>query len=70
MAKQHCPYARSDMTPCVIKDGPVCYAMDSKDEPICVGCERRPAELGLQRPADWDDTVRSYYKKYPPRVRR
>ena len=31
-----CPFARSDMTPCVIKDGELARA----DDGVCVGCER------------------------------
>jgi hypothetical protein len=50
MSERRCPYAKSDMTPCVLKDGPVCFAMDSKDQPICVDCERTPEELGVARP--------------------
>lgn len=35
-----CPYAKSDMTPCFIKDGEVVIAKDGEHD-ICVGCERR-----------------------------
>lgn len=51
------------MTPCVLRDGAVCYEMNHADEPICVGCKRPPAAMGLERPADWDKTVASYYAK-------
>jgi hypothetical protein len=61
---KECPYAKSDMTPCVRKDGPVCFAMDSRDEPICVGCERSPETLGVPRPADWAKTVADYKRKH------
>jgi len=60
-AKASCPYAKSDMTPCVLKDGEMCFAMDTADQPICVGCEKSPASLGVARPADWDMTVANYY---------
>jgi hypothetical protein len=56
-----CPYARSDMTPCVLKDGEICFAMNSADEPICVGCERSPKTLGVDPPANWKQTVADYY---------
>jgi hypothetical protein len=36
-----CPYAKSDMTPCVARDGQMCVA----DEGMCVGCERMPADM-------------------------
>ena len=52
-----CPHAKSAMTPCVIRDGPVCYAMDSADNPICVGCERPPEVTGVPAPPDWPDIV-------------
>jgi hypothetical protein len=48
-----CPYAKSDMTPCVRRDGDVCWAFASDGQPICVGCERRPRQLGLPGPAVW-----------------
>lgn len=59
----HCTHAKSEMTPCVLRDGAVCYEMNHADEPICVGCKRPPAAMGLERPADWDKTVASYYAK-------
>lgn len=62
-----CPYAKSDMTPCVRKDGAICFAMDSADEPICAGCERTPKGLGVPRPADWEQTVARYYAKHGQR---
>lgn len=55
-----CPYAKSDMTPCVLRDGAVCFAMDSRDRPICVGCERSPKTLGVPVPLDWAKTVADY----------
>lgn len=58
-----CTHARSEMTPCVLRDGPVCYAMNAADQPICVGCERSPAALGLDPPPDWGATVAAYHKK-------
>lgn len=57
MTVVHCVYAKSDMTPCVRRDGDVCWAVNARDEPICVGCERSPETLGLHRPADWTKTV-------------
>lgn len=36
-----CPRAKSDMTPCVARDGDLAQA----DAGICVGCERTPATL-------------------------
>lgn len=65
ISRKDCPYARSDMTPCVLRDGAICFAMDEHDEPICVGCEKTPAALGVSRPRDWDQTVRDYYREHP-----
>ena len=39
MSRQYCPRKRSDMTPCVITDGPICYATDGR----CVGCYQPPS---------------------------
>lgn len=36
-----CPRAKTDMTPCVARDGK--FAQD--DEGFCVGCASQPAEL-------------------------
>jgi hypothetical protein len=64
MATDQCPYAKSEFTPCVLKDGPVCFAMDSRDNPICVGCERSPATLGVDAPGGWWKQVADYYTKH------
>lgn len=63
MATDQCPYAKSEWTPCVLKDGPVCFAMNRRDYPICVGCEKTPETLGVDHPADWEKTVADYYAK-------
>jgi hypothetical protein len=36
-----CPYAQSDMTPCVARDG----ALAQADDGVCVGCGHKPANL-------------------------
>jgi hypothetical protein len=36
-----CPRARSDMTPCVARDGHTAVA----DDGVCVGCGANPADL-------------------------
>lgn len=36
-----CPRARTDMTPCVARDGKYAQA----DDGVCVGCGSEPAEL-------------------------
>ena len=36
-----CPRARSDMTPCVARDGHTAQA----DDGVCVGCGAQPADL-------------------------
>lgn len=58
-----CPYAKSDMTPCVLKDGPICFVMNSREEPICAGCERWYKTIGVERPVDWDKQVAEYRAK-------
>ena len=57
MPTKQCPYAKSDMTPCVLKDGATCWAIGSHDEPICVGCEHGPKTLGAPWPTGWKRTV-------------
>lgn len=37
----HCPHAKSDMTPCVARDGDLAVANDG----VCVGCGQSPAAL-------------------------
>jgi len=44
-----CPRAKSDMTPCVARDGGL--AADSGDPPVCVGCGRSPYELLVEAAA-------------------
>jgi hypothetical protein len=36
-----CPRAKSDMTPCIARDGSVCIA----DDRTCVGCGAKPHDL-------------------------
>lgn len=45
MAKVKCPYAKSDMTPCYLRDGDIVIVKDSYDHDICVGCERSIARI-------------------------
>jgi hypothetical protein len=61
--KKSCPYAKSNMTPCVLRDGPVAFAMDTHDDPICVGCERSPKTLDVPVPKDWAKTVAEYRRR-------
>jgi predicted Fe-S protein YdhL (DUF1289 family) len=56
----HCSHAKSDTTPCVLRDGDMCFAMDSRDDPICVGCERTPDQIGVAAPKDWAKTVADF----------
>jgi predicted Fe-S protein YdhL (DUF1289 family) len=58
-----CSQAKSDMTPCVLKDGAICFAMNTMDRPICVGCGRTPEQLGVDPPKDWAKTVADYKKR-------
>jgi hypothetical protein len=44
---QFCPFAKSDMTPCVRRDGHICWVLNTWDKPICVGCERGPQTVGI-----------------------
>jgi len=34
-----CPRAKSDMTPCVVRDGGMCVIVINFDLAVCVGCE-------------------------------
>ena len=38
-----CPRAKSDMTPCVARDGDIC--LSDPPDPVCVGCGAKPADL-------------------------
>ena len=40
-----CPRARSDMTPCVARDGDLAETSDSVEGSVCVGCSENPADL-------------------------
>lgn len=57
-----CPHKRSDMTPCVIEDGDICYGFAGLHDqsPVCVGCGRGPATTGVPAPEGWDEQVRQY----------
>lgn len=37
----HCPNAKSDMTPCIARDGRITITMDG----VCVGCGKPPKEV-------------------------
>lgn len=39
--RAECPRAKSDMTPCVVRDGKLACA----DDGVCVGCGAHPADL-------------------------
>ena len=38
-----CPWARSDMSPCIARDGAAALSPDA--DPVCVGCANDPAFL-------------------------
>ena len=46
-----CPYAKSDMTPCVARDGHIAQTTNHRDHQgealtqVCVGCGHIPADL-------------------------
>ena len=67
-----CPRKKTDMTPCVVTDGPVAYAIYSRanQRPICVGCERSPATTGVPEPADWNEQCQKYFDDEEKRNRR
>ena len=62
VAKQ-CDYVKSDMTPCVIRDGTLCYGYGPSKRPECVGCGRGPEATGVPKPADWEARVAAYDRK-------
>jgi len=67
----YCPRAKSDMTPCVVRDGTIAYAMSSMDAPICVGCEQGPTITGVAMPAaEWKQIVDTWYRQHPRDRRR
>jgi hypothetical protein len=40
-----CPRAKSDMTPCIARDGAICIDDPHTDRPACVGCGHEPVAL-------------------------
>lgn len=42
--QRQCEFAKTDMTPCVRRDGDVAWVMD-RGRPICVGCERAKGKV-------------------------
>jgi hypothetical protein len=40
-----CPYAKSDMTPCIARDGHLALTDPDAPEPVCVGCGHEPRDL-------------------------
>jgi len=67
MVAKTCAYKKSDMTPCVITDGEICFAFGQGDEPICVGCERGYKTIGVPRPKDWDSIIAAARRGASPR---
>lgn len=63
MTEKACPYAKSDTTPCVIRDGIICYVASSFNKPICVGCERSPKVTGVPVHASWEKELTEYKAK-------
>lgn len=62
-----CPWAKSEMTPCVIKDGQICFALslnNNNDNPICVGCGRSPEQIGVDAPKDWAEQIADYKARH------
>ena len=51
-----CPRAKSDMTPCIARDGAICLTDPPEDERVCVGCGHDPMEL-LQELRDAGVTI-------------
>jgi hypothetical protein len=64
---KHCPHAKNDRTPCVIRDGAVAYGFRSATDtkPRCVGCDWGPKSTSVARPADWDKIVATYLREHP-----
>jgi hypothetical protein len=55
-----CLFKRSDMTPCVIEDGAVCYSAGPPIEstgPVCVGCERSVEDVNYDLNARGHDPI-------------
>jgi hypothetical protein len=55
-----CDYKRSEMTPCVIEEGAVCYSAGPPLEingPVCVGCERGVSAITADLSARGHDPI-------------
>jgi hypothetical protein len=57
------------MTPCVLRDGDICWADKFDNKPICVGCELTPEQLGLPAPDPWPRRLPVVWPR-PPRTRK
>jgi hypothetical protein len=44
-AELRCLREKSEMTPCLVRDGGVVITFDGHGEPICVGCEARLTDV-------------------------
>lgn len=59
-----CPRARSDMTPCIARDGSTALSSGGHGHlPVCVGCAQTPANLIFElaaacRQPPWDTRMR------------
>jgi hypothetical protein len=51
-----CPYAKSDMSPCIARDGHLALAGDPPSD--CVGCGRQPVLALLEFGADYEPARR------------
>ena len=40
-----CPREKSEMTPCIARDGQLAVCLDSFQKPLCVGCEASVTRL-------------------------
>ena len=50
-----CLFKQSDITPCVIEDGAVCYSAPPR--PVCVGCTRAPEAVNEDLAARGHDPI-------------
>jgi hypothetical protein len=59
-----CLFKPTDITPCVIEDGPACYDQVDGRAPVCVGCDRTVERITEDLEARGHDPI------YPADTRR
>jgi hypothetical protein len=44
---RRCPRQQTELTPCVVVDGAICYTLGPYRRPVCLGCDMGPTVTGV-----------------------